>query len=235
MSNPVKLIIFASSFCFLSPSFAQRSSDLGVKISTNSTNQIALEYRIPTAEKSYWRLGASYGIKSNGGLNYAKVVAATDTSYTERRYIDKQKWATVRFGIGKQLKSSFFSFTVDALLAYTNWRSDYNNQTIKTPVSSPSQNIQYWEPIQDPQPTLATRHYILPGAQMGLALNVPISNRLLFNASASASVQSGILVDQSIETDPLNEVNQRHLEDIVANGYLSLGVRYKFAKPTSPS
>lgn len=218
-------------------SYCQRSPDLGIMLSTNNLNRLILEYRKPFGEEHRFKIGASYGESSNQDP-WERIIAVNDSLFTERVTTNSIKAVNLRFGVERQIKASMFSFGADLLIGYRSTiRSRKNSYILLGNAGSWRNPHPYLNPKGfDPKESQVRQHFIIPGLQWHLSMDLPLGvrNQLFLNIRYVA--QLGIerhLKDTEI-LDPLNEYGDLETAPTLtifnAHSRFGIGLKYKIDK-----
>jgi len=227
MPTRKNLLLTAFALLTIIPAFAQRSSDLGVQISTNNMQRLSLQYRAPVGEQLFFRLGGSYGIDAYDYWSNGEIISASDSSVTERNYDNQEVFGSLTAGFEHQSSSSLFSFYGDVIVTYGNDQSSYSNST---QVLRPNGVWEYdFSDLGSAsrQHAQVTRHFLRPGGQLGLAMNVPVGENFLLNLHVAGSLQTSILLAETDKINPLNEFGSGNQSTIDFNSFVGIGLRYK--------
>ena len=226
------LIIICSSISNIS--YCQRSSDLGIMLSTNDLNRLILEYRKPFSEEHRFKIGASYGESSNQDP-WERIIAVNDSLFTERVTTNSIKAVNLRFGVERQIKASMFSFGADLLIGYrSTTRSRKNSYMLLGNAGSWRNPHPYLNPEGfDPKESQIRRHFIIPGLQWHLSMELPLGSKEQLFLNIVYAAQLGMerhLKDTDI-LDPLNEYEDLESAPTLtlfnAHSRFGIGLKYK--------
>jgi hypothetical protein len=211
---------------FSATAFGQRSSDLTLHLSTYDDSKIAIEYRVPIKDKWCINFALAYGSNSN---SYDTFLDANDSVYTYHYSTTSSANSTFRLGTDRRIKESMFSVGFDFLLAYRKQEihRDRNEYTIDS-----LGNWRGYLGYSGLNHINKTKHYIVPGIQLNVKMDIPIKKNFELNLSAGYTVSSPFLFNETNIIDPDNELSHSKLLFINTGTYASIGLRYKFLKNT---
>lgn len=225
--NKLFIVLFLS--CSIT-AFSQRPSDLTFHLSTYDEQKITLEYRIPIKDKWNLNFGLSYGSSYN---NYTSFYDANDSISIDRHTNYTTSISNFRIGTDKRIKESMFSVGFDFLIGYRNQEIHKNNTELTLDSTGNwSGFLNYHYGMDDPTHAQITKHYVVPGLQLNLKMDVPIKNNFEFALSVGYNVNTPLLVKETNIIDPFNELSHPNFHVINALPYASIGLRYKFIKKT---
>jgi hypothetical protein len=210
-------------------SYSQLNSDLGVVITPVYDNSIALEYRVPLLKHERYTL--RYGVSFRSHRNYkgfqGQLTSINDTTLQERRLGDFNSTFALSFGTERRLKESPFSVFVDVHVGYRNEGLYYSRMNYYLEGGEWVQSTStIYDPNTNPTMTGVTRHYLTTDIRFGLALNLPLGEKLLLHLNAGATFGVPFYLGETNKTGPAEEFTG---VATTFNAYqqFSIGLRYK--------
>lgn len=221
--------MFLLSLMCASSAFSQHS-DIGLQLTSDYTQRIMLEYRLPFTDKWKFNLGASYG--SDAYWNrYDYIVSASDSLVVERSFSGSDDYAGFRFGFERQFKESMFSISGEFQAQYRNsFRSYYDQETTKDSLTGEWRSIPTFYGF-NPGGSIpnVTYHYVIPSLTISGEINIPLGERFLVNAWLGAQVSSPIFIGESNRVDPDDVFNAPiGVHYLNFNMPAGIGLRYVF-------
>lgn len=225
-------------YLFITSSFAQAQSDLGLIFSRNNYGNIGLEYRHGINEKSMVTAGVFYGsYNSYFSSSGSKVISASDSIVILRKYHSAHDGFSLRLGYAKEVINMFSlggHILLDYQRSYTGSNDIFTTKDIDGSWSLPTTYNQYTVYSGSPEITQDTtwagvyHHYFKPGIQLYASMNIPLGDRFLLNLSAACAMQYWIYLGESQLHDPNNEFAYDPGSIFSFDTRLNIGLRYKF-------
>lgn len=226
-------IIFSSLlFCF--STHAQRSSDLGIIISSNSESRFTLEYRKPIGEKYNLKFGSTFGNLHSSIFNPWNIEQSTDSIILFGRKNSSENFLNFKFGVERTIKSSPFSVGLDLLLGYKNAK---HYKSVRHYELGPMGKWDYTHFGEKDAGTLIKTdssfgkiifHYFIPALQLNLGLDLPLAKRFIVNLSYQYA--AGVLLNtgETRENNSSTEFDYLKKTKLTFNSRFNVGLRYKF-------
>jgi hypothetical protein len=223
----IALITLALSFSFFS--FGQRTSDIGIGLSTDQQQRFIFEYRKPIKEKWRLTLGAVYGHYNyrSGG----RIVAFSDSLAELQSSSSTVHKGSLRIGVDRQFGNSIFSIGTDLLLNYKSRYNYYHSLEYTQDTSGISLPYIYGGYSPEGGFTAYRIHYLGAGLQITGKMDLPINDKFSLNlfVGPAISLNSSFKIDNIM--DPNNELE--YLNDMPRISTLDLdlvaGIGLKYA------
>ena len=194
-----------------------------------------VEFRKPFAEKYHFIISASHGGNAYFGKQMS-ILEANDTMVIIRSASDKDSYSFLRIGIERQIKTSMFYYGADFILGYriNEWLKgndtykldNYGNWIRATPI----------ENLENQQYATFKDHYLIPGLQLHVSMDVPLGSKDRFLLNLRYAFQYGIYkhIKRTDINDPLNEFFGpfQHFSSYFDDRF-SIGLKYKLGKKES--
>ncbi len=217
-------IIFCC-FLFSIQLYSQDTKDIGILVSLEQSPRPMIEYRTPIKEGFKLKLGAYYGEQSNPFSYGGKLVEVSDDSIVERFFYSQSSIGKLMLGMEKQIKSSVFSYGADLLIGYRQSQNSYYNQTKSLTSDGDWEFFSNIGPFNDLNTSRITRHYITPGVRVNMAMNVPVSDRFIFNFFLANTFDFNIHLDDTEVLDPQKEFSS---SSDFAESFTSIGFGLRY-------
>jgi len=215
---------------------AQRTSDIGILISTDNESKLTLEYRKPIWKKYSLKFGTTYGSTHSSQFAPWAISQASDSLHIFNRNNSNENQYNLKIGIERILKSSPFSVGLDLLFGYkdVSYTKSVRHFTLDT---TGKWDYTYFgeKDANTLNPKLDTTfgqiifRYFKPALQLNLGLDLPLAKRFTVNLSYQHSV--GLLINMSetqINNNTINTFDYINNEKFTFNYRFNVGLRYKF-------
>ena len=241
----MKKLIFLLIISFISNViFSQKSSDIGLCISTSNNNShiLNLEYRNHIKDKWNYNIGLTAGGYSSQSKS---IWGVSDTMITTRHYIRSNSVISLITGFDRKIKSSIFSYGLNLAFGYRKYsQGNYSSHSIYDSITYPLSNSSYYNSsgfgsinIRDLNADNRNTIYFSSALQIALKANIPINKHFLFAINCIYSFDVGYKINEQNFSD-YNSFNDLQTSPTLlgggnGNGHsinLGIGLRYIFLK-----
>ena len=239
-----KLIFFLVMSFISNVIYSQKSSDIGLCISTSNNNShiLNLEYRNHIKDKWNYNIGLTAGGYSNQSQS---IWGVSDTMITTRHHIQGNSVISLATGIDRRIKSSIFSYGLNLAFGYRNYnQGKYSSHSIYDSITYPLSNSGYnysygfgRSYIRDLNADYRNARYFNAALQIALKANIPINKHFLFAINCIYSFDVGYKINEHNFSDynSFNDLQSSPTLLVGGNGNghsinLGIGLRYIFLK-----
>lgn len=208
--------------------------DIGLTVTSYENQRVGLDYRLSLNDHWKFRAGAFGGSHYSNFFSSGEISEVTDSLITFRKYMGGSNDATLKLGAERRFGASLFSIHADVLIGYRNSTYGYSNDYSEldssgvwiTQYGFPNFDID--QPLGDSTRSQITKHYLVPGFQLGANINIPIKNRFELTVSATGVMSSPIFLKSTNVTDPYGEFSNAKFTYFDFNTSISATLRYRF-------
>jgi len=207
---------------------SQENADIGLSVSTfnNNLHILNLEYRNPLNEKWKINFGLTSGVISNFPFT-SELWAVTDSVITYRHYSDNFYAVSLRTGLERKIKTSFFSYGINLALGYGNYKqSKFNYEEVYDTLFSPYIFPVETRPGNSDLAAYQSTNYLQTALQFSLRANIPLNERLLFSVFGIYSGDFSFKTNTVKLIDPLLDMPQAPDFGFATSFNIGFGLRY---------